>query len=134
MIFDQACFGLGVQGGLLLGERAGPRRLIAVGVGLLGALIVIRPGYSIYGWATLLPLLSALTYALNMILLKKASRTRSTLTMQCGTTIYAAMILVGIAVILKIAGLDGFVVLETDLKSWGLIVCAGAEVQAWRSL
>ena len=28
----------------LLGERVGPRRLIAVAVGLLGAMIVIRPG------------------------------------------------------------------------------------------
>ena len=112
--------------GLLLGEHAGPRRLIAVGVGLIGAMIVIRPGFSTYGWSTLLPLLSALAYALNMILLKKASKTRSTLTMQCGTTIYAAVILLGIAIVLQLVGFDGLVVPATDLKSWSLIACAGA--------
>jgi drug/metabolite transporter (DMT)-like permease len=112
--------------GPLLGERAGPRRLIAVGVGLTGALIVIRPGFSSYGWATVLPLVSALAYALNMIVLKAASRTRSTLAMQCGTTVYAALMLVAIAAVLQIMGVDGLVVQATDLVTWGLIACAGA--------
>ncbi len=112
--------------GLLLGERAGPRRLTAVGVGLIGAMIVIRPGFSTYGWATLLPLVSALAYALNMILLKKASQTRSTLTMQCGTTIYAAVILVGIAISLQVMGFEGLVVSASDFKTWSLIACVGA--------
>jgi len=112
--------------GLLLGERAGPRRLMAVGVGLIGAMIVIRPGYSIYGWATMLPLISAVAYALNMILLKKASQTRSTLTMQCGTTVYAALILSVIATGMTILEMDGLTVQVMDFHTWGLIACAGA--------
>lgn len=68
----------------LLGEVPGRRRLIAVGVGLVGALIVIRPGLSPYGWVTILPLISALAYALNMIVLRRACETRSGLTLQCG--------------------------------------------------
>lgn len=112
--------------GILLGEVAGPRRLVAVGVGLIGAMIVIRPGFSTYGWVTLLPLVSALAYALNMILLKKASQSRSTLTMQCGTTMYAALILGVIAAGLQMMGFGGFVVEVTDLKTWSLIACAGA--------
>jgi drug/metabolite transporter (DMT)-like permease len=116
--------------GLLLGERAGPRRLVAVGVGLIGAMIVIRPGFSTYGWVTLLPLISAVAYALNMILLKKASRARSTLTMQCGTTIYAAFILAVIAACMQSIGMEGFVMTTTDVQTWVLIACAGAVAAA----
>lgn len=76
--------------GPLLGERVGPRRLAAVGVGLVGALIVIRPG-SDFDAMALLPLLAALAYALNMIVLRRASRTRSALTVQCGATFYACL-------------------------------------------
>ncbi len=117
---------LTVLAGLLLGERAGPRRLIAVGVGLIGAMIVIRPGFATYGWTTALPLVSAIAYALNMILLKKASLTRSTLTMQCGTTIYAALILIALSLVLCATGVQGLTVQMTDFGTWGLIACAGA--------
>lgn len=46
----------------ILGEKVGPRRWIAVGVGLLGVLVMLRPGTAFH-WALLLPLASALAYA-----------------------------------------------------------------------
>lgn len=46
-----------------LKERVSRRRWIAVTVGLLGALVVIRPNIEAYGWATVLPLLAATAYA-----------------------------------------------------------------------
>ncbi|MHA7875740.1 DMT family transporter [Roseivivax sp.] len=76
--------------GPLLGEKVGPRRLAAVGIGLMGALIVIRPGGG-FGWAAALPLIAATAYALNMIVLRRASETRSALTVQCGATVYACL-------------------------------------------
>lgn len=112
--------------GLVLGERAGPRRLIAVGVGLVGALIVIRPGLSTYGWATALPLLAAFTYALNMIVLKRASVTRSALTVQCGATIYAAMGMLVLAGGLSMQIDESMLPQPGQLWTWGLILCAGA--------
>ncbi len=51
----------------LLGESVGRRRWTAVVVGLIGALIIIRPGFGLAGWATLLPLLTALAYTLYQI-------------------------------------------------------------------
>lgn len=116
---------LTILAGFLLGETAGPRRLIAVGVGLLGAMIVIRPGFSTYGWATVLPLISALAYALNMILLKKATVTRSALTVQCGTTVYAAVGLIVLAFGLSLAGMSSFVPPMNDTATWVFILCAG---------
>ncbi|WP_456070618.1 hypothetical protein [Halomonas kalidii] len=41
---------------LFLRESVGARRLVAVAVGLLGAMIVIRPSWEAFGWAAVLPL------------------------------------------------------------------------------
>ncbi|KUJ71857.1 DMT family transporter [Thiomicrospira sp. WB1] len=48
---------------LFLKETVTVKRWVAVTVGLIGALIVIRPNIEAYGWASLLPLLSATAYA-----------------------------------------------------------------------
>jgi drug/metabolite transporter (DMT)-like permease len=54
--------------GLFLGEVLGLQRLIGVGVALLGALIVIRPGTEVFSPAALLPLICACCFAANMLL------------------------------------------------------------------
>lgn len=48
---------------LFLREAVGWHRLSAVGVGLVGAMIVIRPNWANFGWVALLPLLAAVFYA-----------------------------------------------------------------------
>ena len=48
---------------LFLRETISRKRWLAVIVGLIGAMIVIRPNLQAYGWATLLPLLAATAYA-----------------------------------------------------------------------
>ena len=51
----------------LLGERVGARRWTAVVIGLIGALVIIRPGIGVAHWASVLPLITALCYALYQI-------------------------------------------------------------------
>ncbi|MCA0851086.1 hypothetical protein [Salipiger thiooxidans] len=51
---------------------------------------MIRPGPE-FEITAMLPLLAAASYSLNMIVLRLASRTRSGLTIQCGSTIYACL-------------------------------------------
>jgi drug/metabolite transporter (DMT)-like permease len=48
---------------VLLGEKVGPRRLAAVAIGFLGALIVIRPGFGVFRWPALFGLSAGLAYA-----------------------------------------------------------------------
>lgn len=48
---------------LLLREALGPRRIIAIVVALIGALIIIRPGADVLSWATFLPLIAGFCYA-----------------------------------------------------------------------
>jgi len=110
----------------LLGEAVGPRRLAAVGVGLLGGLIVIRPGVSDFGWAALLPLVAALAYTLNMIVVRVACRTRSGLTVQCGATAYAFCAVAVPALRLDGVGLVDLAPAAMPLRAWGAVLGAGA--------
>ena len=63
-----------------LGERVGPRRWTAIGVGLVGVLVVLRPtGAGVLSLAGMAVLLSALCYAISAItvrLLAKTDRSR----------------------------------------------------------
>jgi len=108
-----------------LGERPGPRRLVGVAVGLLGALIVIRPGFSIYGWVTLLPLVAALAFALNMILLRRATAVRSGLTLQFGASIYAAGLMAVVVSGAAALGWGEVAPLTMPRWAWGAVAAAG---------
>lgn len=67
---------------LLLGERIGWRRLSAVGVGFLGALLVIRPTFQDAGWPALLPLCAALCFALYLVLTRRLATGMDPIVMQ----------------------------------------------------
>lgn len=47
----------------LLGETIGRLQWLAIAAGFIGALVIIRPGFSALGWAALLPLASGLQFA-----------------------------------------------------------------------
>ena len=68
-------------GALLLGEVIGPRRKAAVVAGMIGVLIMIRPGAADFNIALLLPLVSAVAYALLHVLTRKIGTTDSAATM-----------------------------------------------------
>ncbi|MGE0420932.1 MAG: DMT family transporter [Reyranellaceae bacterium] len=51
----------------MLGERTTLGRLVALGIGFAGVLIVIRPGTAVFHWASLLVMLSASSYALYQV-------------------------------------------------------------------
>ena len=64
-----------------LGERVGVRRWGAVVIGLIGVVIVVRPGTSAFHPAAVLPILSALSWALAMVITRKMSHVDSVVTM-----------------------------------------------------
>ena len=59
---------------LLLGEKVGWRRSLAVVVGFVGVIIILRPGAGVFSPAMLLGLLSAFMFALYTVLTRMASR------------------------------------------------------------
>ncbi|HXP74810.1 MAG TPA: DMT family transporter [Stellaceae bacterium] len=52
---------------LIAGEPVGPRRWLGILVGFGGVLVIVRPGSEAFSWPTLLPILSAMCYALAAI-------------------------------------------------------------------
>lgn len=56
---------------IFLREKVGPMRWAAVGVGLAGAVLMLRPGTDSFHWAAVLPLIAAFGYAGLNILTRK---------------------------------------------------------------
>ena len=61
----------------LLGEQVSTQRWLAVCLGLCGAVIVARPGAGVFGWAALLPLVSALFFSLFHLITRKLHNTET---------------------------------------------------------
>ena len=59
----------------LLGEAVGPRRWAAVGVGFVGALIVVRPGHADFDWHVLLIVASTVCSAFYQIFSRRYGQT-----------------------------------------------------------
>ncbi len=72
----------------LLGERTTRDRLAAMAVGFAGVLLVIRPGTEVFHWASLLALLSAVSYAIYQVLTRRIAGDDPPET----STIYSSMV------------------------------------------
>lgn len=62
---------------LFLGERLTPARILGLGIAMVGAVIVIRPGMGVFSAAALLPILCAFSYAGNMLLTRRVGSQES---------------------------------------------------------
>lgn len=77
---------------IFLREPAGPRRLLGVGFGLIGALIIIRPGSDVFSPYAILPLLGAFTYAGYVISTRFVGRDEHILTSLLYTTLIGTVV------------------------------------------
>lgn len=64
--------------GPILGERVSWQRWAAVGAGLVGVLVILRPGLGVFSWAAILPLASALMFAVYSVLTRLTTRDEPT--------------------------------------------------------
>ncbi len=80
---------------LVLAEMVGPRRWVAVLIGLVGVLVMLRPGSAAFQWAAILPLVAAFCYALTQILTRTLGNTENASTM--ATYIQACFVVVSSA-------------------------------------
>ncbi len=77
---------------VILAERIGPRRWVAVAAGLLGALVVIRPGLGVVHWAAAMPLAAAVCFAGLALLTRALTRTENPRAMLFHTAATAAVL------------------------------------------
>ena len=66
---------------VMLGEKVGPRRWLALIVGFMGVLFVVRPGSTNFNMGSIFILISVLFYALSIMLTRKLQTTDSSATM-----------------------------------------------------
>ena len=74
--FTNAIFGALVAT-IFLGERLSGQRLIAILLGLIGVMIILRPGFVNWNVGTILVLFAALCWGSNVVIIKQLSRTDS---------------------------------------------------------
>jgi drug/metabolite transporter (DMT)-like permease len=87
-----------------LGEKVGPRRWIALFVGFIGVLLIVRPGSATFNLGSLFALIATLFYALSVIVTRKLQPTDSNATM----TYYSSLVYLVFAFILApLAGVVG---------------------------
>ena len=60
--------------GPILGEVIALRRWVAVGAGLIGVIIILRPGAGVFSWPALLPLAAAILFALYSVLTRLTTK------------------------------------------------------------
>jgi drug/metabolite transporter (DMT)-like permease len=66
---------------VMLGEKVGPHRWLALIVGFMGVLFIVRPGSVTFNMGSIFILISVLFYALNVMLTRKLQTTDSSATM-----------------------------------------------------
>jgi drug/metabolite transporter (DMT)-like permease len=112
--------------GLILREVISRERLLVVMVGLLGALIVIRPNWQAFGPATLLPVATAFCFAGYLLLTRYSSVSEDAVRMQLWAGLYASLAL-GIGLVIgDWAGLGPLSVAWPDVVEWRWLLLLGA--------
>ncbi len=114
--------------GAILGEKVRPVVWAVSVVALAGVTIILRPNLALLGWAALLPLVSAVFFALMMVLNRASAGQGSALSMQVFIAGIAAPILIIAAAGFQLSGVSEF---EFGWPSWDVVArCAIVAVTA----
>ena len=87
---------------LILQEKVGPRRWVALAIGFLGVLLIVRPGSATFNLGSIFVLISVLFYALSVIFTSKLQTTDSSATMAYYSSVVyllAAIVLLPLAIL-----------------------------------
>ncbi len=82
-----------LMGALVLREKVGIRRWIAVAIGFAGTLVVIRPGMGVVHPAVVLVLLAAVCFAMRQVISRALASSDSTLTTVAYTALVGGLLL-----------------------------------------
>jgi drug/metabolite transporter (DMT)-like permease len=102
----------------LLGERVGWRRWSAILIGFTGVLIVIRPGIGAMHWALLMPLVTAVCFALYQILTRKVAG-------MAGETAFALLFYLSLVGAVVLSAIMPFFWRPVAPQHWGWMAAMG---------
>ena len=105
---------------LLLGERVGAHRWIAVVVGFGAVLIILNPGASLFRIEAAIPLFSALCYAMIPIINRRIGLTEHAMTMGIYTTVvfFSLVLLTSLIVYLLPTPAPGNPIIDGLFRDW----------------
>jgi uncharacterized membrane protein len=89
---------------VVLGEKVGPRRWLALLVGFVGVLLIVRPGAATFNLGSIFVLISALFYALTVMVTRKLQSTDSSATMAYYSTLIYLIAAVVLAPLVLLVG------------------------------
>ena len=111
---------------LFLGEKVGARRLIAALFGFVGAIIVIKPSYELFGLVSLLPLCTAFLFSVYLILTRLSGVNDPPLIMQFYAGIGGVLLCGSVLVIGTFFGAEDFeLTLPERSQAWALLLSIG---------
>jgi S-adenosylmethionine uptake transporter len=116
---------LTILSAVVLKEHVGWRRRIAVGIGFLGALIVIQPSYEVFGAVSLLPVCTAFLFANYLLLTKKLSAHEDPLTMQLFSGVAGFVVLTAVSLAGSAAGFSILDLVWPTQHQWLLLAGVG---------
>ena len=121
-------------GAIFLGEKVGIHRASAVAVGLLGALIVIRPNFALFGWPALLPLVAAVAFAGLMTTMRSMRTGMDALRVQTISGAFATLFL-GIALLVgHLGGVSSLTYVAPTSAEWTILVAIGIIATATQAM
>ncbi|MCI2399455.1 DMT family transporter [Aliiroseovarius subalbicans] len=108
---------------IFLREQVGPRRWAAVAVGLLGVLIIVRPGADSFQAAALLPLMAAVGYASLHILTRRLGATESPISMAFYIQLIFVLVSAGFGIVFGQGAFADVSSASTDFvtRAWGVL-------------
>lgn len=84
--------------GPVLGESVGWRRWIAIGLGLIGVLVILQPGMGVFKLAAVIPFVAALMFAVYGLLTRYVARRDSTATSFFWTGVAGAVLMTAVGI------------------------------------
>lgn len=109
-----------------LGEKVGHRRLTAVAIGFIGALLIIKPGADVFGVYALLPLAASVCFAFYLILTRKLAQKTDPVLIQFFTGIAGTVILGIVLIAGTVTDLPLITFTWPSASQWGFLATLGA--------
>lgn len=113
---------------IFLKEQVGPRRWAAVVVGLIGAIMIIRPGFDAFGVVALLPMITACLFALYLLTTRILAGEDGMLSMQFTTALGGGVTLAIVIAVTAFLGVEttGIVIAMPNVVETSLLAAVGA--------
>lgn len=110
---------------IFLNEKINKHNIIAIIVGLIGTMIIIRPNWQMFGMASFLPIISAICYAFYLMFIRLLSTHTNAINLHFHTGVVASLFLGGFLFFGTSNSIDILSFHNVDMNFWYIILLLG---------